>query len=123
MSDVVFVIATGRGRDPGWLDQVTDELADDLQAIGVTTARRTSVGFERGVKSGTMATFGELVASGGAAGVAAWTLRDIIRAFLERTRAGSVTVRKGDRELTIERPTDGQVDDIVARMEDLLRDE
>jgi hypothetical protein len=121
MPEVVFSVDAGAGCDGGWLDEITGELADDLRAVGGVSVR--PVDREGGGKSGTAAAIGELVVSGGGLGVAAWAVRDVVRAFLDRTRADSVTIRRGDRKLVIERPTDAQVDQVLDRLEDLLRDE
>jgi hypothetical protein len=120
MSEVVLTVDAG-GRDTGWLDEVTGELADDLRAISGVSVRPVTAPAEG--KSGLVEVVGEVVVSGGGLGVAAWAVRDIVRAFLDRTRAKSVTIRRGNRHLVIERPTDAQVDRVLTELGDLLRDD
>jgi hypothetical protein len=117
MSEVVFTVDAS-GRDAAWLDEVTGELADDLRAVGGVSVRSATA--EAAGKSGTAHQVGEIVASGS---IAAWAVRDVVRAFLDRTRAASVTIRRGNRKLVIERPTDAQVDRVLTELGDLLRDD
>ncbi|MEV6427348.1 hypothetical protein [Nocardia sp. NPDC051463] len=123
MSDVVLVINSERRRDPEWLDQLADELQQDLRQIRGLAVRKATTSAAPGAKSGALEQIGQLVASGGAIGTTAWAIRDIVIKFLDRTRATSVTVKRGDKEVTIVRPTDGQVDEIVDRIRDVLDDE
>ncbi|WP_328404503.1 hypothetical protein [Nocardia sp. NBC_00403] len=123
MSDVVLVINSERRRDPEWLDQLADELQEDLRQIRGLAVRKATTSAATGAKSGALEQIGQLVASGGAIGTTAWAVRDIVIKFLDRTRATSVTVKRGDREVTILRPKDGQVDEIVDRIRAVLDDE
>ena len=47
----------------------------------------------------------------------------VLLRFMERTRAESVTIKKGEREITIVRPDLSQVDAIVEQVDALLRDD
>ncbi|MET8877726.1 hypothetical protein [Nocardia sp. NPDC004604] len=123
MTDVVLVINSGGRRDAEWLDELVDELQTDLREIRGLVVRRATAAAGDGMKSGSLEQIGQLVASGGAIGTVAWAIRDIVIRFLDRTRAASVTVKNGDREVTIARPSDGQVDKIVDQLRDLLDDE
>ena len=122
MADFRLVVDAGPGRRAEWLDQVTGELADDLREIGGIAVRQPAAPAAGGTKSGVVGQLGELAVSGGAVGVTAWALRDVLCRFLDRTRATSVTVRNGEREVTIERPTDRQVDQLLDRLRDVLGD-
>ncbi|MFI9509626.1 hypothetical protein [Nocardia sp. NPDC052566] len=121
MSDVVLTINSG--RDLEWLDEVTDELHTDLRAIGGLSVRRATAAAPDGTKSDVVTQIGQLVTSGGTGGIAVWAVRDVILRFLERTRATSITVKKGDREVTIARPTDKQVDKALEQLGELLADD
>ncbi|MFD4357252.1 hypothetical protein ACFWPX_32235 [Nocardia sp. NPDC058518] len=123
MEDVVLVINSGGRRDAEWLDALTGELQSDLSEIGGLLVRRLTVDAAGGEKSGAVEQIGQLLLSGGAVGTAVWTIRDVTLKFLERTRADSITIKKGDREVTIVRPDLSQVDDIVEQFGDLMRDE
>ncbi|PXX65582.1 hypothetical protein DFR70_104647 [Nocardia tenerifensis] len=122
MADLLFIVTVGPG-DTRRLDRLTDELADELREIsGVRVGTATTAG-SPGTKSGTAIEVGQLLVSGGALGTTAWAIRDIVLRFLARGRAESVTVRNGDRRVTIVRPTDGQVDDLVDQLRGLLADD
>ncbi|MFG1796335.1 hypothetical protein [Nocardia sp. NPDC049149] len=122
MSEVLLAIEGDIRVDPERLDRITDELADDLREINglVITKPTSAVG---DAKSTAAVEIGQLLASGGALGTAAWVIRDVIYKFLDRTRATSITVKNGDREVTIVRPADKQVEDVVERLRDVLNDD
>lgn len=123
MSDVLLVIDPGPGRGDEWLDGLVGELEADLSEIRGLAVRRVTAEAAHGAKSGVVEQLGQLMLTGGAVGTAAWAIRDVAVRFLERTRAESVTVKKGDREVTIVRPKLSQVDNLIARVDDLLRDD
>jgi hypothetical protein len=119
MTEVLFVLTADR-QDGERLDRLTGELARDLRALpGITVESATSAP-AAGSKSGIALAIGQLAVSGGALSAAALAIRGIVAQFLDRNRATSVTVRNGDREVTIERPSDDQVDGIVEQLRDLL---
>ena len=123
MSDVLLAIDPGRGRGGDRLDELVGELQDDLCEIRGVDARRVTTGARPGEKSGAVEQLGQLLLTGGAVGTATWAIRDVVLRFLERTRAESVTIKKGEREITIVRPDLSQVDAIVEQVDALLRDD
>ena len=66
---------------------------------------------------------GQLAVSSGALSTVAWMIRDVVIRFLDRTRADSITIRNGDLEVVVERPSDKQVDGLIERLRDVLRDD
>ncbi|WP_280395702.1 hypothetical protein [Nocardia brasiliensis] len=122
MADVLFIV-TVDPREEQRLDRLAEELAEELREIsGVAVEPVTKAG-SSGTKSGTAVELGQLLVSGGALSAASWAVRDIVIRFLARNRAESVTVRKGNRGVTIVRPTDGQVDSVVDQLRSLLGDD
>ncbi|WP_228815128.1 hypothetical protein [Nocardia cyriacigeorgica] len=119
MGDVVFVIDGGGRRGPDWLDQVTGELRADLEEIRGVRVRSVPVAVPKGAKSGVVEQIGQLAVSGGALGTAAWVVRDIVAKFIDRAGARSITIKKGEDELTITAASAEQID----RLLDLLTDE
>jgi hypothetical protein len=117
--DVVVEIRGGQGEDAERTQQLADELADDLREIGGVAVRAVPSA-SAGGKSGAAAELGQLVLSSGGVGVAAWAVRDVLLRFLERSRAESITLKNGDREVTVVRPTDGQVDELLDRVRNVL---
>ncbi|WP_433390346.1 hypothetical protein [Micromonospora sp. KLBMP9576] len=94
------------------LGQLTDDLADDLREVGEVerVARPATDPVAKGV--------GELVL--GAVTVLAGTdpghvqaLVDVVLAFLQRHNGRRVHLRVGDIELTIDRPTRSQTDELI----------
>ncbi|MFI6042109.1 hypothetical protein ACIA8C_10775 [Nocardia sp. NPDC051321] len=122
MADVLFIVTAGPG-DARRLDRLADELADELREISGVTVGAATTAASPGTKSGTALEIGQLLVSGGALSTATWAIRDIVLRFLARGRAESVTVRNGDRDITIVRPTDGQVDGVVDQLRSLFADD
>ncbi|WP_067898391.1 hypothetical protein [Nocardia vaccinii] len=122
MSAVVISVAARRG-DTELLDQLAGELAEDLREVRGLTVGAVTVPGEAGTKSEVALQIGQLAVSGGALGTVAWVIRDIVIRFLDRTRADSITIRNGDLEVFIERPSDRQVDGLIERLRDVLRDD
>lgn len=123
MDDVVLVINSGGRRDAEWLDEVTGELHTDLSEIGGLQVSRVTTAAADGQKSGAVEQIGQLLVSSGAIGAVVWSIRDVSLKFLERTKAESITIKKGDREVTIVRPGLAQVDNAIEKFGDLLADE
>ncbi|MFD4428135.1 hypothetical protein [Nocardia sp. NPDC058497] len=123
MDDVVLVINSGGRRDAEWLDAVTGELQTDLSEIGGLQVSRVTKAAADGQKSGAVEQIGQLLVSSGAIGAVVWSIRDVSLKFLERTKADSITIKKGDREVTIVRPGLAQVDNAIEKFGDLLADE
>jgi hypothetical protein len=123
VSDVLLAIDPGRGRGGERLDELVGELQADLREIRGVAARRVTTGAQPGEKSGAVEQLGQLLLTGGAVGTTAWAIRDVLLRFMERTKAESVTIKKGDREITIVGPQRGQVDAIVQQVDALLRDD
>ncbi|MFD6389863.1 hypothetical protein ACWF9G_04270 [Nocardia sp. NPDC055029] len=123
MDDVVLVINSGGRRDAEWLDEVTGELQTDLSEIGGLHVSRVTTAAADGQKSGAVEQIGQLLVSSGTIGAVVWSIRDVSLRFLERTKADSITIKKGDREVTIVRPGMAQVDNAIEKFGDLLADE
>ncbi|MBY8861869.1 hypothetical protein K7711_35715 [Nocardia sp. CA2R105] len=122
MSAVVFIVATRRG-DAEELDQLAGELAEDLREIGGLAVGAVTGSGESGTKSDVALQIGQLAVSSGALGTVAWMIRDVVIRFLDRTRADSITIRNGKLEVVVERPSDKQVDGLIERLRDVLRDD
>lgn len=119
MVDVVVKVRGAEGESAERSQQLADELAADLREIG-GVAVRPALADDAGGKSGLANEIGQLVLSGGGVGAAAWMVRDVLLRFLERSRAESITLKNGDREVTVVRPTDRQVDELVDRIRNVL---
>ncbi|MEO3778173.1 hypothetical protein ABGB16_15265 [Micromonospora sp. B11E3] len=114
MSDVLVRIefTTIADDDEFVLDQLTEELADDLRDIG--EVRR----LERPVTDPDAKGAGELVLGtvtvlAGADPGYVQALVDVVLAFLQRNAGRRVHLRVGDIELTIDRATRAQTDELI----------
>lgn len=119
MVDVVLEVRGAQGEDAERIQQLADELGDDLREIGGVAVRPVPASGVKG-KAGPAAEIGQLLLSGGGVGAAAWMVRDVLLRFLERSRAESVTLKNGEREVTVVRPTDRQVDELLDRIRNVL---
>gem|GEM_PF-6643944 len=122
MSTVVFTLAAGRG-DTRLLDRLIGELAEDLRDIRSVMVSEVADSDIAGAKSGTVLAIGQLAVSGATLPAVALVIRDIVRRFLDRTRADSITISKGEKKVVIERPSDKQVDGLVEQLRDILSDD
>ncbi|WP_328398124.1 effector-associated constant component EACC1 [Nocardia sp. NBC_00416] len=119
MAEVLFVIDGGAHRSPARLDQLTGELRADLEEIRGVGVRPVTGPAAADAKSGVVEQIGQLAVSGGALGTAAWLIRDIVAAFIARSGTRSITVKKGDAEVTITAASATQIDRLI----DLLGDD
>jgi len=121
MTEVLLIVDVDP-REVRHLDPWTEELSADLREIGGVAVRAARAAQAQGDKSAIAIAIGQLVVSGAFGSVAVRQFAQVIVQFLHRHRADSVTVRKGDKEVVIERPSDGQVDALVEQLRDLLSD-
>lgn len=93
---------------PRALDRLTSVLSDDLRAARVGTVGRPSAGGAPGAKSGLVPLVGELTVTG-VASTGVWLLHRTIVAFLDRSKARSVTVKLGATEIEVTSATKDEV--------------
>ncbi|MFI1192319.1 hypothetical protein ACH4T9_03455 [Micromonospora sp. NPDC020750] len=94
------------------LNELTGELADDLREAGEVerVERPTTDPAAKGV--GELA-FGVVTVLAGVDPGYVQALVDVVLAFLQRHTGRRVHLRVGDIELTIDRPTHGQTDELI----------
>jgi hypothetical protein len=113
-----FALLVDGPWDPRRLDESTGRLATDLRRIdGVVVAPLTGPA-PGGGKSDVVHQVGGLLVSGllSAAGLKA--IGDVVVAYLGRSGARKITVRHGDREITV---TGASAADVAAVVDDLDR--
>ena len=118
-----FALLVDGPWDPRRLDEATGRLAADLRRVdGVAVAPLTGPA-PGGGKSDVVHQVGGLLVSGllSAAGLKA--IGDILVAYLGRSGARKITVRKGDREITVAGVSAADVADVVRDLDRLLRDD
>jgi hypothetical protein len=101
------------------LDQLTEELADDLSDIGGVSRAQSHVARpdDKGVAELVLGTV-TLLASADPG--YAQALVDLIVGFLNRHTGRRVHLRVGDIELTIDRPTKAQNDELIRVVRDAI---
>jgi hypothetical protein len=104
--------------DPRRLDELGRQLAQDLRAAGPLSVRPVEVQPPPLSKSGTAQQIGYLVVSGLLSASTVGAIRDVIVAYLARSRARAVRVKAGDREVTL----DGASKDDLATVTKQLRE-
>ncbi|MEV0809363.1 hypothetical protein [Micromonospora sp. NPDC050200] len=95
------------------LGELTDELADDLREIGLVERVEQPVA-EPNAKGVAELALGVVTVLAGADPGYVQALVDVVLAFLQRYTGRRVHLRVGDIELTIDRPTHRQTDELVA---------
>lgn len=109
--DVVLSI-DGAGASPQALDRLTTLLVGDLRAARVGRVERCSAPAAQGSKSGLVPLVGELTVSG-MASAAVWLLYKTLTAFLERSKAHSITVKLGATEVKVTAASKGEIAEVL----------
>jgi Effector Associated Constant Component 1 len=104
--------------DPRRLDEMGRQLAQDLRSAAALSVRPIEVQPPPLSKSGTAQQIGYLVVSGLLSASTVGAIRDVIVAYLARSRARAVRVKAGDREVTL----DGASKDDLAAVSKQLRE-
>lgn len=104
--------------DPRRLDELGRQLAQDLRAAVALSVRPVEAQLPPLSKSGTAQQIGYLVVSGLLSASTVGAIRDVIVAYLARSRARAVRVKAGDREVTL----DGASKDDLAAVTKQLRE-
>ncbi len=98
----------GADQAPATAQRLADQLFDELRAARVGRVGRVPGPAQPGGKSGAAQVVGQLAVSGAASG-ALLTIHRTVVAFLNRSKARSVTVKIGDTEVVITAATGHEV--------------
>jgi hypothetical protein len=98
---------------PALLDRLSTVLFDDLRAARIGRVGRGTADAGHGSKAGIFPLIGELTVNGMVA-AAAVTLYKTLTAFLDRSKARSVTVKLGEVEVVVTAATKHEVADALA---------
>ncbi|MCL7459025.1 hypothetical protein M8I35_17735 [Micromonospora sp. MSM11] len=96
------------------LGELTDELADSLREIGGEVERVDRPAVEPDAKGVAELVLGVVTVLAGTDPGYVQALVDVVLAFLQRHTGRRVHLRVGDIELTIDRPTHGQTDELIS---------
>ncbi len=100
MPDDKLITLSIEGHDKAGIAHVSTMLAQELTRAGVPVTRPAESS-PRGTKSGVAVFGGSLVISGALSAVAVRGAVQVILAFIRRGAAGEITVKNGDKQLTI----------------------
>lgn len=122
-TELTVRVVGGQGLDARSLDRLTRQLAADLRAAGPFAVRPLPATAGPGGKSGVVEQIGSLLLSGvlSAAGVGA--IRDVIVAYLARSNARAVHVRRGDNEVTLDGVSAADLAAVTRQLAGLLDDQ
>ncbi|WP_326837317.1 hypothetical protein VSH64_20885 [Amycolatopsis rhabdoformis] len=109
----LLVRIDGDGASRTTLDRLSTILAGDLRAARVGRVDRATTAADHGTKSGVLPVLGDLTVNGVAV-TAATVLYKTLTAFLDRSKARSVTVKLGDTEVVVNAATKSEVADALA---------
>ncbi|WP_155830393.1 hypothetical protein [Glycomyces tenuis] len=91
------------GQSASSLDRWCREIEADLRSVrGASVRTAQTAAASEGAKSGAALQIGTLVVSGLLSAAALKAIADVVIAALQRSSAGSVTVRRADREIVME---------------------
>lgn len=115
-----FAVLVDGPWDPRRLDESAGRLGADLRRIDGLVVAPLTAPAPPGGKSDVVHQVGGLLVSGllSAAGLKA--IGDVVVAYLGRSGARKITVRTGDREITVAGASATDVAEVVRRLEDLL---
>ncbi|MPZ85273.1 MAG: hypothetical protein GEV28_34760 [Actinophytocola sp.] len=110
--DIVMSI-DGADASPQALDRLTTLLIGDLRTARVGRVDRRSAPAGQGSKSGLVPLVGELTVSG-MASAAVWLLYKTLTAFLDRSKARSITVKVGAAEIEVTAASKDEIAKVMA---------
>ncbi|MFC6018406.1 hypothetical protein ACFP2T_19615 [Plantactinospora solaniradicis] len=101
------------------LDQLTEELADDLRGIGEVHRVESSVR-DRDSKGVAELVLGTVTVLLGTDSGYAQALVELVVCFINRNNGRRVQLKVGDIELSIDRPTKAQNDELIRMVRDAI---
>jgi hypothetical protein len=110
----------GDDDDPGSADELGRQLAKDLRAIGGLAVDPVYAERPAMAKSGTVQQIGYWVVSGLLSASTVGAVRDVLVAYLARTRARAVRIKAGDREVTLEGVSAADLASVTEQLRSIL---
>jgi hypothetical protein len=114
------VAVNGNGVTGVALDKLTQQLAADLNSVSRIAAKPAAGTADAGTKSQFAQDIGILVVSGVFSAATVKAIRDVIVAYVERTKARSVILRRGDSELEITAVSAQELAAVTERLNELF---
>ncbi|WP_169731989.1 hypothetical protein [Glycomyces arizonensis] len=101
-SEVTITMTAADGQSMSRLDRWCQEIETDLRSVRGVSVEPAAAEAAPGTKSGAAQQIGTLIVSGLLSAAALKSIADVVIAALQRSSAGSVTVKRGDREVVME---------------------
>jgi hypothetical protein len=122
-TELTVQVIGDEGTDDRRLDELTRQLAGDLRAAGPLAVRPLTAPPPGLAKSGMVEQIGYLVVSGLLSATTIGAIRDVIVAYLARSKARAVRITVGDREVTIDGASAADLSAVTKQLTELLEDD
>lgn len=116
MSELVLHVLAADGSTTTQADTLTLQLMSDIRAIRSFAVRSALDTPTDSGKSGTAQQIGTLIVSGLFSAATIRALRDVLIAYIDRTKARGVQIRTGDTEVTITGASRADLSDIARQL-------
>ena len=120
MTELAIRVSADEPVDEQRLDEQARALADDLRAIGGLTVRPAVAAAPTGSKAGTTESIGYLIVSGLLSASTVGAIRDVIVAYLARSRGRRIDVQVGDKQVTIEGASASDLSTLTRQLTELV---
>jgi hypothetical protein len=123
-TELTVQVIGDESADAARLDELGRQLAGDLRAAGPLSVRPLMPQPPPpGSKSGVAEQIGYLVVSGLLSATTIRAIRDVIVAYLARTRARAVRIKVGDREVTLDGASAADLSAVTRQLTSLVEDD
>lgn len=120
MTELAIRVSADEPVDEQRLDEQARALAGDLRAIGGLTVHPAVAAAPTGSKAGATESIGYLIVSGLLSASTVGAIRDVIVAYLARSRGRRIDVRVGDKQVTIEGASASDVSTLTEQLTELV---
>lgn len=120
MTELAVQVIGDETTDPARLDEMSRELARDLHAAGPLAVHPVMVWPPLMSKSSAVEHIGYLVVSGLLSAATVRAIRDVVVAYLARTKARAVRVTVGDREVVLDGVSAADLSAVTKRLTELV---
>ncbi|WP_345628645.1 effector-associated constant component EACC1 [Rugosimonospora acidiphila] len=116
MADVALIVSGYPGIQPAQLDLMTRELATDIQRYARLAARPVQSTPAPGSKSGSAVDIGSLLLTGVFSASTVKALSSVLKTWIAHRRAGTITIRDGDRKIEIAGGTPKELGEALSQL-------
>ncbi|HEY7048545.1 MAG TPA: hypothetical protein VH373_15100 [Jatrophihabitantaceae bacterium] len=120
MTELAIRVLADEPVDEQRLDEQTRVLADDLRAIGGLAVRPAVAAAQSASKAGATESIGYLIVSGLLSASTVGAIRDVIVAYLARSRGRRIDVQVGDKQVSIEGASASDLSSLTKQLTELV---